>query len=165
MGAGGGYSEQVKTENTQSAKICLNFNFQGGGEGTVSKSKLKIILKVPRSALISILGGEGALWSEIPERGCLENLDTNVLFEVSVQKPACASQTVSHILRMWRQMTLTTTISSFFFLKWSQRKNANRFVIGYCIYNDIFFLSEYQWKEGQDEKSYRRSPAFHLTTQ
>ena len=26
----GGYSK-VKTENTQSAKICLNFNFRGGG--------------------------------------------------------------------------------------------------------------------------------------
>ena len=71
---GGGYSE-VKTENTQSAKKCLNFNFRGGG---------------------------GALLSEIPERGSLENLDTNLLFEISVQKPACASQIVPHILRMWR---------------------------------------------------------------
>ena len=47
-------------------------------------------------------GGGGALWSEIPEWGSLENLDTNLLFEVSVQKPACASQIVSHILRMLR---------------------------------------------------------------
>ena len=46
----GGYSGQVKTENTQSATICLNFNFQGGGgRYTLGKSKLKI-LKVPRSA-------------------------------------------------------------------------------------------------------------------
>ena len=43
-----------------------------------------------------------ALWSEIQERGSVENLDTNLLFEVSVQKPACASQIVSHILHMWR---------------------------------------------------------------
>ena len=71
----GGYTG-VKTENTQSAKICLNFNFRGGGRG--------------------------ALLSEIPQRGSLENLDTNLLFEVSVQKPACASQIVSHILRTWR---------------------------------------------------------------
>ena len=41
--AGGG---GVKTENTQSAKKCLNFNFWGGG---VVVSKLKI-LKVPRNA-------------------------------------------------------------------------------------------------------------------
>ena len=44
----------------------------------------------------------GAFWSEIPERGFLENLDKNLLFEECVQKPACASQIVSHILRMWR---------------------------------------------------------------
>ena len=43
------------------------------------------------------MGGGGAFWSEIPERGFLENL----LFS---QKPACASQIVSHILRMWRLM-------------------------------------------------------------
>ena len=46
---GGGVYSGVRTENTQSAKICLNLNFRGGG----------------------------ALWSEIPERGSLENLDTN----------------------------------------------------------------------------------------
>ena len=45
------------------------------------------------------LGGLGVLWSEIPERGALENLDKNLLF---TQKPACASQIVSHILSMWR---------------------------------------------------------------
>ena len=37
--------------------------------------------------------GGGAFWSEIPERGFLENLDKNLLFS---QKPACASQIVSH---------------------------------------------------------------------
>ena len=47
-------------------------------------------------------GGGGAFWSEIPERGFLENLDKNLLFS---QKPACASQIVSHILRMWRLMS------------------------------------------------------------
>ena len=33
--------------------------------------------------------GGGAFWSEIPERGFLENLDQNLLCS---QKPACASQ-------------------------------------------------------------------------
>ena len=47
-------------------------------------------------------GGDGALWSEIPERGFLENLDKNLLFELTVQKPACASQIVSHTLCVWR---------------------------------------------------------------
>ena len=42
----GGYSG-VKTENTQSAKICLNFNFQFQGGG-ILESKLEI-LKVSRS--------------------------------------------------------------------------------------------------------------------
>ena len=37
--------------------------------------------------------GGGAFWSEIPERGFLENLDKNLLFS---QKPACASQSLSH---------------------------------------------------------------------
>ena len=42
-------------------------------------------------------GGRGwAFWSEIPERGFLENLDKNLLFEECVQECACASQTVSH---------------------------------------------------------------------
>ena len=45
--------------------------------------------------------GGGAFWSEIPERGFLENLDKNLLFE----ECACASQIVSHILRMWRLIT------------------------------------------------------------
>ena len=40
----GGYSG-VKTENTQSAKKWLNFNFSGG---STLESKLKI-LKVPRN--------------------------------------------------------------------------------------------------------------------
>ena len=45
-------------------------------------------------------GGGGAFWSEIPERGFLENLDKNLLFS---QKPACALHIVSLILRMWRR--------------------------------------------------------------
>ena len=49
-------------------------------------------------------GGGGAFWYEIPERGFLENLDKNLLFEECVQECACASQIVSHILRMWRLM-------------------------------------------------------------
>ena len=50
---------------------------------------------------VSEMGG-GAFWSEIPERGFLENLDKNLLFEECVQECACASQIVSHILHMWR---------------------------------------------------------------
>ena len=50
---GGGYSE---TEKSQSAKICLNFNFRGGGGILKLKSH-----KVPRSASISIFGGGGIL--------------------------------------------------------------------------------------------------------
>ena len=46
--------------------------------------------------------GGGAFWSEIPQRGFLENLDKKLLFS---QKPACASQIVSHIRSMWRLIT------------------------------------------------------------
>ena len=38
-GGGGGVYSGVKTENTQSGKICLNFNFQGeGGEYSGSQN-------------------------------------------------------------------------------------------------------------------------------
>ena len=67
------------------------------------------------SNLKFFIGGGGAFWSEIPERDFLENLDKNLLSEVNctkiyclrstVQKPAYASQIVSHILRMWRLIT------------------------------------------------------------
>ena len=101
-GCGGVYSG-VKIENIQSAKICLNFNFQGRGQycgvKTENTQSAKICLN------FNFRRGGGALWSEIPQRGSLENLDTNLLFEVSVQKPACASQIVSHKLRMWRLIT------------------------------------------------------------
>ena len=50
-------------------------------------------------------GGGGAFWSKIPERGFLENLDKNLLFEECVQKPACALQIVSY---MWRLIKLCT---------------------------------------------------------
>ena len=43
---GGGYSGQVKTQKSQSAKICLNINLGGG---ILGKSKLKSP-KVPRYA-------------------------------------------------------------------------------------------------------------------
>ena len=43
----------------------------------------------PKSAVFQNGGGGGAFWSEIPERGFLENLDQNLLCS---QKPACASQ-------------------------------------------------------------------------
>ena len=65
----------------------------GGGYSGVNFGHLK-------SEVFQNGGGVGgAFWSEIPERGFLENLDKNLLFS---QKPACASQIVSHILRMWR---------------------------------------------------------------
>ena len=35
--SGGVYSPNVKTQNTQSAKICLNLNFQGMGGGVGGK--------------------------------------------------------------------------------------------------------------------------------
>ena len=49
-GVGGGgvlYSGETKTQNTLTAKICLNLNFRLGG--ILGKSKLKV-LYVPRSA-------------------------------------------------------------------------------------------------------------------
>ena len=48
---------------------------------------------------IFIWEGRWVLWSEIPKRAALENLGKNLLFS---QKSACASQIVSHMLRMWR---------------------------------------------------------------
>ena len=42
---------------------------------------------------VKFFNGGGVNWSEIPERGKLEYLDKNLLFS---QKPACASQIVSH---------------------------------------------------------------------
>ena len=89
-GLGGGVGGWgAKTENTQSAKKWLNLNFQGGYFG-VNIGHLK--------SEVFHWGG-GGFWSDIPERGFLENLDKNLLFS---QKPAFASQIVSHILRMWR---------------------------------------------------------------
>ena len=57
----------VRTENTQSAKICLNF-----------------------------IGG-GGLWSEIPERGSLENLDTNfAVLGCCTQTCLCITDSLSY---------------------------------------------------------------------
>ena len=63
---------RVRTENTQSAQICLNFKFHLRGEGGLSD------LKFQRGALWRI-------WTQI------------LLSVVTVHKPACASQIVSHI--------------------------------------------------------------------
>ena len=42
-------------------------------------------------------GGGGALWSEIPERGFLENLDKNLLFEVNCTETyLCITDSLSH---------------------------------------------------------------------
>ena len=72
----------------------LKFFIGGGGYSGVNFGDLK--------SEVFHWGG-GAFWSEIPERGFLENLDKKLLFS---QKPACASQIVSHILRMWRLIML-----------------------------------------------------------
>ena len=41
--------------------------------------------------------GGGALWSEIPERGFLENLDKNLLFEVNCTETClCITDSLSH---------------------------------------------------------------------
>ena len=88
---GGGILES----NTQSAKICLNFNFREGG---TLESNTQSAQDLPKFQF----WGEGGLSGLKFQKGALKNLDKNLLFEVSVQKPACASQRVSHILRMWR---------------------------------------------------------------
>ena len=55
-----------------SAKKCLNLNFLWGGGG-------------------------GALWSEIPERGSLENLDTNfTVWGYCTQTCLCITDSLSH---------------------------------------------------------------------
>ena len=86
------YSPKVKTQNTQSAKICLNLNFWGGewrvyspkvktlkcskcqdlskfefflGGGYSPESKLKI-LKVPKFEFSGEGGGEGVKWGPNP---------------------------------------------------------------------------------------------------
>ena len=76
----------------------LKSSFWRGGYSDLNFGQLK--------SEVFILGG--VLWSEIPERGALENLDKNLLF---TQKPACASQIVSHILRMWRLMILMCSVN------------------------------------------------------
>ena len=69
-----------------------NFSFWGGSlVQTLTLVNSNLTFAIFRGAGWG--GGGGALWSETPERGSLENLDTNLLF---IQKPACAS------LRMWR---------------------------------------------------------------
>ena len=57
----------VKTENTQSAKKWVHFNFRGGG---VVVSKLKI-LKVPRNGYISIFWGVGGWGVSVLRVGAL----------------------------------------------------------------------------------------------
>ena len=62
----------------------------GGGYSGVNFGQLKSEV---------FMGGGGYSGTKFQNRGVLENLDKNLL---CVQKPACASQIVSHILRMWR---------------------------------------------------------------
>ena len=106
MGGGGGYSGvnfgHLKSEvfqNGGGGYSRVNFGhlksevLRNGGRGYSGVNFGHLKSEVFRN------GGGVAFWSEIPERGFLENLDKNLLFS---QKPACASQIVSHILRMWR---------------------------------------------------------------
>ena len=92
----------VKTENTQSAKNCLNFNFRGGGVLWSQTENIKSA-KICLNFNFFWGGGASLVWNLKFQREVLWRIWTQIfLFEVSVQKPACASQIVSHILRMWR---------------------------------------------------------------
>ena len=115
----------VKTENTQSAKKWLNFNLGGGGRAPNLK-----ILKVPRNGLISIFfwGGEDTLPSQSQNSKCQDlpkfqffwggrggsvlRVGHSQNFEPNFQplQLATASQIVSHILRMWRLITISKGI-------------------------------------------------------
>ena len=68
---GGGWYSGVQTENTQSAKIYLNFIYFEGGVYFGAKSENTESAKI---CLNFNGGGVGALWSEISQRGSLENL-------------------------------------------------------------------------------------------
>ena len=94
LGVGGGGTLE---SNTQSAKICLNFNFffwGGGGTLESNTQSAKICLNS------NFRGGGGGLSGQKFQRGALWRIFlTDLLF---TQKPACPSQIVSHILRIWR---------------------------------------------------------------
>ena len=55
----------VLKSNTKSGKICLNFNFWGGGGGV-----LKSNTQSAKICLHFNFFGEGVLWNQIPEQGC-----------------------------------------------------------------------------------------------
>ena len=87
----------ILKSNTQSAKICLDYQF--AGVGLYSEVKYSKCQDLPKFHFSGGGGEGGVFWNQIPEEGVLENLVKNLL---CVQKPACASQIVSHILHMWR---------------------------------------------------------------
>ena len=74
---------------SQSAKICLNFNFQGGGGG---------VLKVkPQSAKICLnfnFQGGGGVLNQIPEQDVLRNLSTH--FALPLSGSLCITDSLSH---------------------------------------------------------------------
>ena len=89
----------VLKSNTQSAKICLNLNYQGGGYSEVKYSKCQ---DLP----IFQFSGEGGTLEPNSRTGVFRSIWTQIYcLRSTVQKPACASQIVSHILRMWRLIT------------------------------------------------------------
>ena len=76
----------VLKSNTQSAKICLNFNFRGGGEGGYSGTKFQ-------------------------NRGVMENLDKNLLFEVNCTETClCITDSLSHTTYVETNQDLSCTL-------------------------------------------------------
>ena len=114
VGEGGGYSEVkysncqdlpklqlggILKSNTQSAKICLNFNL-GGGILKSNTQSAKIYLN------FNFRRGGGGTLEPNSRTGVFWRIWTKIYcLRSTVQKPACASQIVSHILRMWRLMS------------------------------------------------------------
>ena len=73
------------------------FHFRvGGGYSGVNFGQIK-------SEVFHWGGGGGGTLEPNSRTGVFWSILTQILlFEVTVHKPACASQIVSHILRMWR---------------------------------------------------------------
>ena len=84
---GGGCVLEVKS---QSAKICLNFNFLGEGvcvlEVKFQSAKICLNFNFQR-------GGEGVL-NQIPEQGVVRNLSTN--FALPLSGSFCITDSLSH---------------------------------------------------------------------
>ena len=89
----GGYSG-VRTKKYSKCQDLLKFQFSGGGEGGLytglKYSKFQYLPKFQ-------FRGGGGLWSEIPERGFLEKLDTNfTVWGYCTQTCLCITDSLSH---------------------------------------------------------------------